>query len=263
MSRRNRWQGAWALLAGLLVASGIPGAAGTQIFQETFEKTYSLNPSARFRLKNQDGSVWIYGANVSEMKVRALKKAYRKDRLEQINVNVVVRPDVVTIETTFPAKPKWGLSDRSGTVDYVIILPWFCDVEKVELGAGEVMIEGMRGNEVQAELGSGRMFGRNCYTDMRLSLAVGDLAVAYDWWESQAVAVNARNGNGNMQIFIPRDAQFRLHAETADGLVLTDFANEGSPANRKSLELAIGDNPNGQMRIQAVNGSITVKEINR
>lgn len=250
-------------LLALAVMTTAFAASGREVFQETVEKTYPVGSTAKFRLKNEDGSIWIYGADVSEMKVRAVKKSYRKDRLARINVNIVVGPDVVTIDTEFPSKPKWGLFDRSGTVDYVIILPWFCDVEKVKLGAGEVFIEGMRGKQVQAELGSGRMFGHNCFTDLHFSLGTGGLEVVYGWWEQHDIAVNAQIANGNAWVLIPADAQFRLRAETMNGSVLTDFSDRRSLENRTKLDLAVGEQPNAKMKIQTANGGVTIREINR
>lgn len=251
------------LLALFFFSGATVGASGKKIFHETVEKTYPVQPAAKFRLKNGDGSVWIYGADISEIKVRAVKKSYREDRLAQINVKIEVRPDAITIDTDFPPKPKWGLTDRSGTVDYLIILPWSCDLEKVELGAGELFIEGMRGNQVHAELGSGRMFGLNCFTDLHLSLSSGSLDVGYAWWETHPIALNARISNGNTRVFIPVNAQFRLHAETGHGLVVTDFASNRSGGNTSKLDLGIGDQPNAEMNVQTENGSVTVKEINR
>lgn len=251
------------LAALMILASNASAGNGKTIFEEVVEKTYPIDPTARFSLKNSDGSALIYGADVSEIRIRAVKKAYSKERLANIDVKIAAQPSAVAIETTFPPKPKWGLSDRSGTVDYVIILPWLCDIQKAELGAGELLIEGMRGTEVRAELGSGRMFGRNCFTDLHLSLGTGGLEVAYQWWESHRIAMATEISNGNTYVFIPADAQFRLRAQSVNGQVATNFTNHRPPGNGTRLDLAIGDQPNAEMDIKAVNGSVVIKEINR
>jgi hypothetical protein len=208
--------------------------------------------------------VRIYGADITEMKLQAIKKAYTKERLNKIVVNVAARPDAVAIDTAYPPKPKWGLSDRSGTVDYVIILPWFCDVQRVELGTGELVIEGMRGNEVDARLGTGRMFGHNCFTDLHLALGNGGLDVGYDWWETHRIGLKTTVAEGSTRLFIPSDAQFRLHAETVTGQVATDFVNaDDHPSGaRTKLDLTIGDNPNAEMNVRANDGSIRIREAN-
>ena len=251
------------LVAWLVFAGDCLAKSRKEIFQETVEKIYPLQGNARFRLKNGDGSVWIYGANISEMKVRAVKKSYRKDRLAQIDVKIDVKPDSVTIDTDFPPKPKWGLTDRSGTVDYLVILPWFCVLEKVELGTGELFIEGMRGDAVHAEVDNGRMFGRNCFTNLHFSLSSGSLDVGYDWWETHPIGLDARIENGNTRVFLPAEAQFRLHAETGHGLVLTDFANNRPSGVTGKLDLAVGASPDTGMNIQTGSGSVLIKQINR
>jgi DUF4097 and DUF4098 domain-containing protein YvlB len=186
------------------------------------------------------------------------------DRLRKIDVSVAVRPGAVTVKTGYPPKPKWGLSDRSGTVDYVIILPWNCEVQRLELGNGEIWIEGMRGNEVHAQVGNGRLFGRNCFTDLHLSIGNGGLAVGYDWWENNHIALNTRITEGTTQVFIPGDAQFRLHAETANGHIFSDFTSreDRTRQGQTKVDLLIGDAPNAEMQIHALDGSIKIKESN-
>ena len=250
----------------LLVAIGAIAASaarGQEIVEEIFEQNYAVDPTAKFRLQNDDGSVRIYGADISEMRLQAIKKAYTKDRLSKINVDVAVQPGTVAIKTGYPPKPKWGLRDRSGTVDYVIVLPWFCDVENVDLGNGELVIDGMRGNEVKARLGNGRLFGHNCFTDLHLNVESGGVEVAYEWWEKHPIALNARIGDGDTHVFVPTDAEFRLNAETVNGHIFSDFGpgQDRAGSNRTKLNLEIGPAPSADMEIHAVNGSIIINEL--
>jgi len=254
----------YTALALLALFSDTPALNAAEILEEIIERDYPIDTTAKFSLKNAEGMVLIYGADIKEMKVQAIKKAYTKDRLSKINVDISVRPDAVTINTAYPPKPKWGLRDRSGTVDYVIILPWFCDVENVELGTGEMLIEGMRGNEVHAQLGNGRLFGHNCFTDLHLSLGAGGMDVQYDWWETHEIGLDAKIAEGNTRLFIPSDAQFQLRAEALDGHVFSDFTNKEDRhrGGQTKLELSVGDAPNAQMKVQATEGSVKIMETN-
>src|SRR3954466_14871986 len=254
--------GRLSLLILLVCGFAVSALAGNEVLEEIIERDYPIERTAKFTLKNEDGSVRIYGADISAMKLQAIKKAYTKDRLGRIEVKVGVQPGAVKIDTAYPGKEKWGLSDRSGTVDYVIILPWFCDVEKIDLGTGELLIEGMRGNEVHAHLGNGRLFGHNCFTHMDLSLGTGGLDVGYDWWEAHDIGLRTNVADGITRVFIPGDAQFRVHAETAKGQVMTDFTQrqdrfEDSPTK---LDLTVGTTPNAAMSLRADDGSIRIKE---
>src|SRR5215472_12907570 len=95
------------LLIAVALASSVAHAADE--VEEIIEKDYPLDPTARFTLQNDDGSVLIYGANIAEMKLRAVKRAYSQERLDKINVNVAVRPGEISVSTGYPPKPRWGL----------------------------------------------------------------------------------------------------------------------------------------------------------
>jgi len=255
-------QGALRLLVAGVCAAVVPAISAQEVLEEIVEQTYPVDKAAKFTLQNADGSVRIYGADTAEMQVQAIKKAYTKDRLSKINVNVVVQPGSIAIKTGYPPKPKWGLTDRSGTVDYIIVLPWSCEVQLVEVGNGELLIDGMRGDAVHAQLGNGRALGHNCFTDLHLDVGNGALDVAYDWWENHHISVSAKIAGGNSWVFIPGDAEFRLHAETVGGHVFNYFPTNGERPSlgRTKLDLEAGPNPNAQMTIHAVNGSINIRE---
>ena len=94
-----------------------------RLLEATFEQTYHVNPDARISIKNTDGSIRIYGADTTDVKLQAIKKAYDQDRLDKISINVTAQANSVSIDTVYPPKPKLGLSDRSGTVDYILVVP--------------------------------------------------------------------------------------------------------------------------------------------
>jgi hypothetical protein len=251
------------LLLGVTGALACTVAARDEVLEEIVEQTYPLASNATFTLKSNDGSVRIYGHELPEMRVQAIKRAYSKERLSKIGVNVAVQPGNVSINTNYPPKPKWGLSDRSGTVDYIIVLPWHCDLQEVELGNGEMLIDGMRGNVVHARLGNGRLFGHNCFTDLHLSIQSGGVDVAYDWWENHAIGLDTTINEGITRLFIPSDAQFRLHAETADGHIYNDFSSkeDRTPGEKVRIDLAIGNDPNADLKVRALEGTINIREL--
>src|SRR5439155_2797958 len=99
-------------------------------------------------VSNGDGAVFVYGSNANEMRVQVIKRAYTRERLKQIAVNVSVQLGSISINTKFPPKPKWALFDRSGTVDYTIVLPQTANISRLELANGEVLVDGMHGPTV-------------------------------------------------------------------------------------------------------------------
>ena len=167
------------------------GSGNNRVLEEVSEKVYTVEPSANISIHNFDGAILVYGSNVNEVRVRSLKRAYSHERLNQIAINVSTKPGAVSVVTKFPPKPTWALSDRSGTVDYTIVVPATAGISAVELDAGEILLEGIRGREVRARLGDGRIFARNCFTSMDLTVTRGTITLAYDWWEEEKFAVRA------------------------------------------------------------------------
>src|SRR2546428_13102348 len=135
------------------------GAGADPTLVETVEQTYPLDSTASISVTNRDGAIRIYGGG-DELKMQAIKKAYTAERLNKIKINVVARPNTVSITTDYPPQTTWGFSDRSGTVDYTIIIPETAQLVRVELANGEVAVEGLRGGGVHERLGSGLLFGR-------------------------------------------------------------------------------------------------------
>jgi hypothetical protein len=248
------------LLMAVALIPSITQAA--EVVEEVFEKHCPVDPAAGFTFQNDDGSVLIYGADIAEMKLQAIKRAYSKERLDKIDINVAVRPGEISVKTEYPPKPRWGLFDRSGTVDYVIILPWHCQVQQVKVGNGDMLIEGMRGNEVHARVDNGRLFGRNCFTDLHASIGNGGVDVSYEWWEPGNIKVETTIAAGNTLLNIPANAQFRLAAETANGHIFSDFGGRDDQAqsDQSKVSFTIGSAPNADLQIQAKDGSIRIKE---
>jgi len=222
-----------ALLSGLVGC----GSAAHRTLEETFEQIYTIEPTANVTVINGDGAVFVYGSNTNEMRVQAIKRAYTRGRLKQIAVNVSIQPDSISINTKFPPKPKWALFDRSGTVDYTIVVPATANLARLELGAGEVLLDGMRGQKVHARLGSGRMFAHNCFSNVALTLDRGTLMLAYDWWELGKFSIQANIARGNASAFFPADIVCHLVAETGHGKIESDFRDSTERGAKESTKI--------------------------
>ena len=234
------------------------------VLEEIVEQNYRIDPGATLSIRNTDGSIRIYGADIPELRLHAVKKAYRQERLQQIHIDVSAQPNAVSIETRFPPKPKWGFSDRSGTVDYIVVLPQFCSISRLELTNGEVLIEGMRGKNVHASLANGRMFGHNCFGDVHFAVTNGGLDVAYHWWEQRPFSVDAEIMNGNVRAFIPGEASFHLLATSVNGNVASDFSDKQDRhlEGVAKIDTTVGGASEANVKIHATNGSVRIVEAN-
>lgn len=234
--------------------------SAVEILEEIVEQKYTASPTVALKVANVDGSIRVYTSEKNEVLIQAIKKAYSHERLQGIVVAVDASPDRVTITTTLPPR-KNAVSDRSGTVDYILIVPQTVHVERLELVNGEVLIEGLRpGAKATAHLVNGWIAGHNCFCDLDLSVETGRLDLAYDWWENHELAVKAKSARGNIRAIFPNDAALNLSATAAEGKIANGFdSNKPSSADDvHSVAQVIGSDAQAVVSLQTGRGNIRI-----
>ena len=258
-------QKSWPKIAlSLMLLNGC--GADHRMLEEVVEKVYTVEPNLNVSIQNRDGAILVYGSDVNEVRVRSLKKAYSQERLNQIALDISTKPAGVSIITKFPPQPKWAFSDRSGTVEYTIVLPATASISSLELDAGEVLLESMRGPEVRARLNDGRIFARNCFTNLDLTANRGTLGLSYEWWEHEKFSPQAKLAQGNIWVWLPSEAAFHLIADTAHGKIANDFnslpVSANSPAKGMKIDQIINGGGSATIRIRVDKGNIKIAEAN-
>jgi hypothetical protein len=256
----------WPILGALLISLSGCNTQSSRVIEDTFEQLYTIEPSANITIQNGDGAVLVYGSNLNEMRVHAVKKAYTHARLTQIAVNVSTRSGSVSITTKFPPKPTWGLFDRSGTVDYTIVVPAAAGISELNLDAGEILLDGMRGPTTRVRLGEGRMFARNCFTNLEAAIQRGNLILSYDWWEEEQFSVHARVAQGIVWAHLPGEAAFHLLANAGHGQIFNDFKSAAVPAESvdgMKMNALLNNGGRATIKIRVAKGNINVLETNQ
>jgi hypothetical protein len=254
------------ITATLLMLLDACGSADDRLLEETVEHVYPIKPDANITIQNRDGAVLVYGSDASELRVRAVKKAYSRERLSQIKIEVSRTPGSVSIVTKFPPHPKWPLSDRSGTVDYTIVVPATASISTLDLHAGEVVFDAMRGREVRARLGDGRILARNCFTNLDVTMNRGTLTLSYDWWEDKKFSAEVIMGKGNAWVWLPSDAAFHLLSNVAGGKIANDFnalpVSDNPDAAGTKIDQMINGGGSATIEIRVDKGDIKIAEAN-
>ena len=238
-------------------------ACGVELLEEIVEQKYNVAADATLSVQNIDGSIRVYAAEQPVISIQAIKKAYNAERLRGIVVDVKATPKSVTITTSLPPR-KSALSDRSGTVDYIIVVPATAKVAQLELVNGEILVEGLRtGGSAKAHLVNGWIAGHNCFGDLDLSVENGRLDVAYDWWENHEFAVKAFNTRGNIRAAFPGDASLNLSATATEGRVANGFGSKkASPGDViHSVAEVIGPEAHTVISLEARRGNIHIEKI--
>jgi hypothetical protein len=243
-----------------LVASPVPAG---EVLEDVVERRFPLDPSGTFSLRAIDGAVEIFGTDSREVKIVATKKAFSLERLNAIAIRVDARADAVNIETTPPPAPRHRFSDRSGTVEYTINVPQTARIAGVELPHGELVIDGMRGASIAANLGSGQLVTHNCFCDQIIHVNKGGLNVFFDWMEERPISIEAGIEDGNMAARLPTDAAFHLHALAKQGHVSSDFSPMETRKGGDDSEIneVIGDAPAAKLSFRASEGNIHISEV--
>jgi hypothetical protein len=249
-----------SVLGGLFFANGV--TAG-EVLEDVVEKRFPLAPSGTFSLRAIDGTVEIFGTDSQEVKIVAVKKAFSPERLNAIAIRFDARQDVVNIETTPPPAPRHHFSDRSGTVEYTINIPQTAQIARVDLPTGELVIDGMRGTSIAANLGSGQLVTHNCFCDQTIHVNQGGLNVFFDWMEERPISIEAKIEDGNLSACLPTDAAFHMHAVAKDGHVSSDFSPMGTRQGVDDSEIneVIGDSPAFKLTFRAGEGNIHISEV--
>jgi hypothetical protein len=248
----------------VLVLSGC-GDGDHRVLEEVIERTYSFEPGATVTVQNRDGAILVYGSDDSDIRVQCVKKAYRQERLDQMEIAVSQKPGAFSVVAKFPPRRKWAFFDQSGTMDCTIVVPATAGISTVELDAGEVVLDSMHGPEVHARLGDGRVFARNCSTNLDLRLNRGTITFGYDWWEQAAFSAQVSVGQGNVWMFLPTDSALHLLADVAYGKIVNDFdvpMNASSSVAEKKIDQIINGGGLVTIEVRVNNGNIKIAEAN-
>ncbi|MEP6809745.1 MAG: DUF4097 family beta strand repeat-containing protein [Chthoniobacterales bacterium] len=253
----NQFCARWArpVLVAFLLCAGRD--AEGKILEDVVRQSYVLSPTARVTIRNTDGRICVYGSDVPRLEIMAVRRAFSQERLEGIKIEVSINEEVVTIDTRYPPVASDSiLADRSGTVDYVILVPMFCSLPQVELQNGEVVVDGIYGKEIDVHLERGLLHFSNCFSAARVSLGQGNLDVTYDWWEPGAFSLAAEVKDGDVRVALPAEAAVRIEADAPKGHVENSLQPVPNPGDAHTLQLDMGNDAASQFRFRTEAGNI-------
>ena len=236
-------------------------AFAIEALEESVDQKYDVEANATLSVSNTDGSIRVYGAETPRISIQAIKKAYSAERLEKIVVDVKATRNSVAITTSFPPR-KNMLSDRSGTVDYIIVVPQTTRISQLELVNGELLVEGLRGGSATAHLVNGWLCGHNCFADLNFKLDTGRIDLAYDWWETDKFSVKASSTRGNVRAILPSDAALSLNATALEGRIANGFDGKKISGGDviHSVATVIGTDAEAAISLEARRGNIRIEK---
>ncbi|HYX40263.1 MAG TPA: hypothetical protein VE821_01130, partial [Pyrinomonadaceae bacterium] len=91
------------LSLGLLPAIAGSALAQRELQRDEWHQTYALAANGRVTLHNINGPVHIQGWERNEVKVEAVKRAYKRERLDEARIEVHADSDSIDIRTRYPS----------------------------------------------------------------------------------------------------------------------------------------------------------------
>jgi len=232
--------------------------------REEFHQNYPMSGTGRITVANINGAVRIQVWDQNEVKVDAVKRAYRKERLDEAKIIVNSTGDSVRVRTDYPDRDQ-TFTDEEGrrsnnpaTVEYSLTIPRHARIDSVELINGALEIDGAEG-DVKASSINGTVKARALAGEVRLSTVNGPLEATFTRLD-ESKPVNLSSVNGNIVLIIPSDANAQVRAGTVHGGITNDFNLPVSDGEYVGHEL-YGQIGTGGARVKLgnVNGRITIK----
>ena len=234
----------------------------SQEIRDEFHQTYPLSATGRVSLENINGGVQIKVWDRAAVQVDAIKKAYRKERLDEAKIEVTASEENIRIKTEYPEANQnfYGGERRYNNpaiVEYTLTVPRKAALESIELVNGSLDIDGVEG-DVKASSINGKVMARGLTGEARLSTVNGPLqAVFTQLDESKPISLNSVNGS--LMLIIPSNSNASVRAGTVHGGITNDFGlqvRHGEYVGH-NLEGQIGSG-GPRIKLDNVNGSITI-----
>ncbi|HEX8096430.1 MAG TPA: hypothetical protein VF507_00280, partial [Pyrinomonadaceae bacterium] len=214
------------ILAALLLRADA-GAQGGEELREEFHQTYPLSAGGRVSLENLNGAVHVSGWDRNEVRVDAVKRAFKRERLAEVEIIVDASPDAVRVRTRYPemdqsfyVKPPRSY-DNPATVEYTLTVPRGARIDSVQLINGALDIKGLAG-DVSASSINGSVTAQGLVGTAKLSTINGKLEATFDRLE-ESKPVTLSSVNGSVAITIPSDSNAQVRASTVHGRITNDF----------------------------------------
>lgn len=228
---------------------------GQQVTEE-FHQTYPLSATGRVNLGNINGGVKITVWDRAAVQVDAIKKAYRRDRLAEAQIEVTSTEENIRIKTKYPERNQ-NWNDNPATVEYSLTVPRKAILESVELINGPLDIEGVEGN-VKASSVNGPVTARGLMGEARLTTVNGPLRATFSEL-NEARPISLGSVNGDVTVVIPSNANASVRAGTVHGLITNDWGVQVKHGEYvgHSLDAQIG-NGGPRVKLSNVNGAISI-----
>src|SRR5437870_7939020 len=133
-------------LVSLATVAGAHAVFAANEVREEFRQTYPLDKQGKVRLYNVNGDVRIVTWDREEIKVEAIKRAKKKEHLDEVKIDVDAKADLIRIKTKYPDSKSRRNKDNSVSVEYLLTVPKQGRLDRINTVNGNVEIDKVSGD---------------------------------------------------------------------------------------------------------------------
>jgi hypothetical protein len=227
---------------------GIALLGGCGITKE-FHQTYPLASDGTVVLEQVTGGARIRGWDREELRLSAVARAHRNERLREADIRVETSPKAIRILTDYPGGVPSSTSSpwRPGapaSVEYVLDVPQDVDLERVEVYRSGLRIVGIRGS-------------------IRARVEEGTIEASFDRMSSADVAVTLEAVDGNIVVRLPTRADVQIVAQARRGGIVSQIgipvrATRPNGSQVSELREIVGTGQ-ARLRLTVTRGNISIE----
>jgi len=241
----------------LLAALAAAGCAGNASIEGSFDRSLTVDGPVRLELGNVAGSVQVLPGPPGRVEIHGSFRVHAwswrsvRTRVAELESNPPIEQSQNLIRVGTGLRPLARHSPHSLIIHYSITTPPDTEVH-VDLGAGEIRVEGVRG-PVQLTTGSGAVTAEQIGGDARVRSASGDIALREIKGEADATSgggnmrladisgdVRARSGAGNITVENPQQT---VNVKSGAGNIRITGASDDIRAHDGMGNVTIEGNP--------------------
>lgn len=225
---------------------------------DTIEESFDFNSDGRIQLSNINGDVSINACDCSQVNLRADISASDQTLRDRISVKIQHNDSTLNVETKYKQHADNHRNHGHSKVTYTLSVPNDVQLNDIDLVNGNLYINRVSGS-LNADLVNGKLISDGQTRSTSVDTVNGKIKIHFSDL-SHAENINLETVNGDIEIYLPTNANAMLEAQTISGRLSNDFGIEVIKHKYVGSEMkgTIGSG-DVKIKLENVNGKIAVK----
>ncbi|MCX8109076.1 MAG: DUF4097 domain-containing protein [Verrucomicrobiae bacterium] len=227
------------------------------VFQEKLEQAFQLEPNATVEIANVNGRIDVTAWDRTEASLMIFKRANEKADFEKVRIDIVAKPERLSIEARYPQSGLSWFRRNSALVDFELKVPRGVSLKRISSVNGSVRLQGVQGS-VNASTVNGELAATGLAGDASLSTVNGSIEAEFEDF-ANVKTVNVETVNGSVSVTIPNNANATVTATTVNGRISAaePLRSNIQKSRRGKLEGVLG-NGTSKVNVSTVNGAVSI-----